>query len=458
MGNFKVIGKSYSGNPITDVVVPVRKQRVLPIVPRKQYLDETIVTSTVDKDGTNEQVFMNSNGNRSYGLDINGTDSLAKRFYPNGMIREYKAFTPGTPEFEEIAKKSKKYEVPLVGYEEASNNLEEVKNQMKQFQEGGEVPSNDQQQQLFVSIITDMANVLGVEPSQELAEAVMTAFENNDDSQGLITLFTQIKDKRMSETGLFREGGKMNAFINKFKCGGKTNKKTSKKQEGGEVELTTNYDYTNGPDLTRRQARKIAEVNKGADRADFRKGMQNARRHFDDRGLRGADKRNAARRLVAGLETANRTFTPPVAPAPELNVQLPVIETPAELQLKAREVVEPTPVPVTPTTPAVPTKPTTPTAPTKPVVSTPVTITGSPTVGGNYYDPNTNPWYRLGAKWGERARARREERRKNGERSFLQQLWNPHPEPLPTHDRKAAASGMVDNFLNTHSPRAKARK
>jgi hypothetical protein len=126
--------------------------------------------------------------------------------------------------------------------------------------------------------------------------------------------------------------------------------------------------------------------------------MQNARRHFDDRGLRGADKRNAARRLVAGLETANRTFTPPVAPAPELNVQLPVIETPAELQLKAREVVEPTPVPVTPNAPTVPIKPTTPTAPTKPVVSTPVTITGSPTVGGNYYDPNTNPWYRLGAK------------------------------------------------------------
>lgn len=313
MGNFKVIGKSYSGNPITDVVVPVRKQRVLPIVPRKQYLDETIVTSTVDKDGTNEQVFMNSNGNRSYGLDINGTDSLAKRFYPNGMIREYKTFKPGTPEFEEIAKKSKKYEVPLVGYEEASANLEEVKNQMKQFQEGGEVPSNDQQQQLFVSIITDMANVLGVEPSQELAEAVMTAFENNDDSQGLITLFTQIKDKRMSETGLFREGGKMNAFINKFKCGGKANKKTSKKQEGGEVETTTNYDHTKGPDLKRRQARKIAEVNKGADRKDFRKGMQNAKRHFDNQGLKGKEKRDAAKRLVAGVETMDKKIVAPKA-------------------------------------------------------------------------------------------------------------------------------------------------
>ena len=143
MGNFKVIGKSYSGNPITDVVVPVRKQRVLPIVPRKQYLDETIVTSTVDKDGTNEQVFMNSNGNRSYGLDINGTDSLAKRFYPDGMFREYKTFKPGTPEFEEIAKKSKKYEVPLVGYEEASNNLEEVKDQMEKLQMGGITPSSE---------------------------------------------------------------------------------------------------------------------------------------------------------------------------------------------------------------------------------------------------------------------------------------------------------------------------
>jgi hypothetical protein len=82
-----------------------------------------------------------------------------------------------------------------------------------------------------------MAQVLGVEPSQELAEAVITAFENNDDSQGLITLFTQIKDKRMQETGLFREGGKMKAFVDKFKCGGKAVKKvTKKKQEGGEID------------------------------------------------------------------------------------------------------------------------------------------------------------------------------------------------------------------------------
>ena len=181
------------------------------------------------------------------------------------------------------------------------------------YQEGGEVPSNDQQQQLFVSIITDMANVLGVEPSQELAEAVMTAFENNDDSQGLITLFTQIKDKRMSETGLFREGGKMNAFVNKFKCGGKAKKKTSKKQEGGEVESTINYDHTKGPDLKRRQARKIAEVNKGADRKDFRKGMQNAKRHFDNQGLKGKEKRDAAKRLVAGVETMDKKIVAPKA-------------------------------------------------------------------------------------------------------------------------------------------------
>jgi hypothetical protein len=40
----------------------------------------------------------------------------------------------------------------------------------------------------------------------------------------------------------------------------------------------------------------------------------------------------------------------------------------------------------------------------------------------------------------------------------LQQLWDPHPEPLPTHDRKAAASEMVDDFLIKYSPRAKARQ
>ena len=36
---------------------------------------------------------------------------------------------------------------------------------------------------------------------------------------------------------------------------------------------------------------------------------------------------------------------------------------------------------------------------------------GSPTTGGNYYDPNTNPMYQLGAKWGAKWRANRDARR-----------------------------------------------
>ena len=40
-------------------------------------------------------------------------------------------------------------------------------------------------------------------------------------------------------------------------------------------------------------------------------------------------------------------------------------------------------------------------------MSNPDLLMGSPTVGGNYYNPTTNPLYQIGANW----RARREARR-----------------------------------------------
>lgn len=182
------------------------------------------------------------------------------------------------------------------------------------LQSGGEVPSNDQQQ-LFVAIITDMAATLGVEPSQEFAEAVMTAFENQDDSQGLLTLFTKTKDKFMNETGLFREGGKMNAFVEKFKCGGKSpNKKTSKKQTGGEVELT------------RRQARDLSKQNKGYDNGDFRMAYQNAKNALaSNTDLTGRERRMAARRMVSGIND-NAPATPTLKPMEaQINVAPPTL-------------------------------------------------------------------------------------------------------------------------------------
>ena len=182
------------------------------------------------------------------------------------------------------------------------------------YQEGGNLPS-DNQQQLFVAIITDMAKTLGVEPSQELAEAVMAAFENNDDSQGLLTLFTKTKDKFMNETGLFREGGKMIAFIEKFGCGGKSpKKKTSKKQEGGEVELT------------RRQARDLSKLNKGYDNGDFRMAYQNAKNTLaNNTDLSGRERRMAARRMVSGIND-NAPTTPTLKPMDaQLNVASPAL-------------------------------------------------------------------------------------------------------------------------------------
>ena len=201
-------------------------------------------------------------------------------------------------------------------------------------QEGGEIPSNDQQQ-LFVAIITDMAKTLGVEPSQELAEAVMAAFENNDDSQGLLTLFTKTRDKFMNETGLFREGGKMNAFVEKFKCGGKSpKKKTSKKQSGGEVELT------------RRQARDLSKVNKGYDNGDFRMAYQNAKNALSSNtDLSGRERRMAARRMVSGIND-NAPATPTLKPMEaQINVASPTLN-PVQPLAPVRSIPTPTMGPI----------------------------------------------------------------------------------------------------------------
>ena len=43
-------------------------------------------------------------------------------------------------------------------------------------------------------------------------------------------------------------------------------------------------------------------------------------------------------------------------------------------------------------------------------------------------------------------------------RTFLSQLWDPHPEALPTHDRYAANKQKTREFLDRYSPRARARK
>lgn len=198
------------------------------------------------------------------------------------------------------------------------------------LQEGGEVPSNDQQQ-LFIAIITDMAKTLGVEPSQEFAEAVITAFENQDDSQGLLTLFTKTKDKFMNETGLFREGGKMIAFIEKFKCGGKSPKKTSKKQDGGEVELS------------RRGARDLSKITKGYSNENFRTAYRNAKSAIaDNTNLRGREKRMAARRMVSGITDLLNPAQPIAPSAPALAVETPTLNAPTAISAPA------TPVSATP--------------------------------------------------------------------------------------------------------------
>ena len=328
---------------------------------------------------------------------------------------------------------------------------------MPNMQEGGEIPSNDQQQQLFVAIITDMAKTLGVEPSQELAEAVITAFENNDDSQGLLTLFTKTKDKFMNETGLFREGGKMIAFVEKFKCGGKSpKKKTSKKQEGGEVE-GEGTGYLTTPVNDRQMRRNWREAT-GGTRREARQAQRNLTNYIENQGgISHGGARNAAAAMMGDPQRfATPIQTPTLKPMDQaqINIPTPTLNAPQDIAdmnydhlgfsqafgrargngvntftWRGKEYTTDLAQPSGPANPP-------------------------STLGG----PSTGHGSRIG-NWLDDQRARRNARKADpNRRSFLQQLWNPHPDPLPTHDRRASASEMVDDFLNTHSPRAKARQ
>ena len=293
------------------------------------------------------------------------------------------------------------------------------------YQEGGNLPSDDQQQQLFVAIITDMAATLGVEPSQELAEAVITAFENNDDSQGLLTLFTKTKDKFMNETGLFREGGKMHAFVEKFKCGGKA-KKTSKKQMGGEVE-DAGAGYITTPVNDRQMRRNWREAT-GGTRREARQVQRDLTNYIENQG--GISHRGARNSAAVMMGDPQRFAQPQESrilggvSTPTLNVPAPQLGTPSSIEHnydnfdfnkafgRARRNGEDTfmwrgkeyTTELAPE-PAVQTQ-------IEPRVGTPMM---TPTAPGNgqYYDPSLDPMFKFG-EWlagGEKGRARRAARR-----------------------------------------------
>lgn len=428
-----------SGHPITTNPTPVRHVMFQDKIPYTTFSNGTVVQSTVNKDGVNEQILRKSNLNPAYKLEVKydgvstpDTLGLYRANHPSDLWA-YDKIKPGTKEYKEAVEKFNSYGIPLATYGEAYDNLKEVERQVDGLQEGGEIPSNtaisflenlpygrhnvnehnklvemgkrfgnvipgsvkpvplpnkyqpavppvkmpmhqqdtsdikpapmpmypgqstdrmpmhkdnkfaipqemyqeggnlpsdDQQQQLFVAIITDMAKTLGVEPSQELAEAVMTAFENNDDSQGLLTLFTKTKDKFMNETGLFREGGKMIAFVEKFGCGGKSpKKKTSKKQEGGEVENSgAGYITTPVNDI---KARREWRQRTGGSRADARRTQRILAANIENKGgiSRGSARNSAAAMMMDPQRFAAPSERPALDPAnqTQLNVASPAL-------------------------------------------------------------------------------------------------------------------------------------
>lgn len=108
-------------------------------------------------------------------------------------------------------------------------------------------------------------------------------------------------------------------FINRmnFALEGVAPERPQSKQEGGSIELTQLPGHDVNTTLTRRQARQLA-MDKGryANNAQFQTAMANAMNTARSMGLRGAEARQRAMEMVAGVSPAERTVTiadPPVA-------------------------------------------------------------------------------------------------------------------------------------------------
>lgn len=108
-------------------------------------------------------------------------------------------------------------------------------------------------------------------------------------------------------------------FINRinFALEGVAPERPQSKQDGGSIELTQLPGHDVNTTLTRRQARQLA-MDKGryANNAQFQTAMANAMNAARSMGLRGAEARQRAMEMVAGVNPAERTVTiadPPVA-------------------------------------------------------------------------------------------------------------------------------------------------
>ena len=139
----------------------------------------------------------------------------------------------------------------------------------------------------------------------------------------------------MNETGLFREGGKMIAFIEKFGCGGKkAPKKTSKKQEGGEVE-DAGASYITTPVNDRQMRRNWREAT-GGTRREARQVQRNLTDHIESQ---GGISHGGARNAAAAMMRDPQRFAQPQesrvlggVSTPTLNVSAPQLGTPASLE------------------------------------------------------------------------------------------------------------------------------
>lgn len=162
----------------------------------------------------------------------------------------------------------------------------------------------NEQLKKFIEWLPTKVKELEDKTPEQIAETINVLGQSKEGLKQLKGLFQEFKNE--AKTTLFKNGGKLE-YILYLKNGGcpSCNKpKITKAQDGLKYEQSN--DISKGPKIRNSKAKKIAK-SKGQSGQDYRTAKNNAKSALrENTDLRGRDRRQAARRMAAGLSGLNR--------------------------------------------------------------------------------------------------------------------------------------------------------
>ena len=157
---------------------------------------------------------------------------------------------------------------------------------------------------------------------EQIVQTLNQLYESEEGQATLSQLFTAFQEsKQAGNSQMFKKGGKMAAFVNKYGNGGCVSCKKKEILRGGMVNKIAEK-MQDGSKLTRRQALDAGMTNQGYSRSQARLALSNAMNTGRNLGLRGKELHQWARQGVAAIPEApdTNTFLDVTLPDEELTV------------------------------------------------------------------------------------------------------------------------------------------